>query len=170
MSTVEVRSALERTARIFSKDPAKARAASPAVTAVLENGLVCRISGPSGELRTDMPSAMGGGASAPSPGWLLRSAIASCTATVIAMRAAQLGIALDLLEVSVTSGGDARGMLGLDEAVSAAMTDLRTRVRIGAEGVPDDTLVELVRWAEAHAPVTCTIRGGGIQPVGIELR
>ena len=151
-------------------DPDRAKAPSPTVTTVLEDGLSCRIGGPFGDLRTDMPALLGGGATAPSPGWLLRGAIASCTATVIAMRAAQLGITLDLLEVSVTCGGDARGMLGLDEAVSAAMTDIRVGVRIGAEETPHDVLVELVRWAEAHAPVMCTIRSGHIQPAEIQVR
>lgn len=170
MSTVPIRGALEKTATVLSEDPAKAKSAGPAVTAVLEGGVACRIAGPAGELRTDMPPAMGGRASAPSPGWLLRAALASCTATVVAMRAAQLGVSLDLLEVSVSGEGDARGMLGLDETVSAAMTNIRTRVRIGAEGISSDRLVELVRWAEAHAPVTCTMRNGEVGPAEIEVR
>ena len=170
MSTVSIRGALEKTATILSEDPAKAKSAGPAVTAVLEDGVACRIAGPAGELRTDMPAAMGGRASAPSPGWLLRAALASCTATVVAMRAAQLGISLDLLEVSVSGEGDARGLLGLDEAVSAAMTGLRTRVRIGAEGIPGARLIELVRWAEAHAPVTCTVQNGEVGAAEIEVR
>lgn len=92
MPTAAVRGALEEAARLFAEDPDRAKAPSPAVTAVLEDGLSCRIGGPLGELRTDMPALLGGGATAPSPGWLLRGAIASCTASVIAMRAAQLGI------------------------------------------------------------------------------
>ena len=170
MSTISVREALAKTTEILAEDPAKAKSAGPAVTAVLEGGVACRIAGPAGELRTDMPAAMGGRASAPSPGWLLRAALASCTATVVAMRAAQLGVSLDLLEVSVSGEGDARGMLGLDETVSAAMTNIRTRVRIGAEGISSDRLVELVRWAEAHALVTCAMRNGEVGPAEIEVR
>lgn len=170
MSSASIRRALEETARILSEVPAEAKTTSPAVTAVLEQGLMCRIHGPSGEFRTDMPPAMGGRASAPSPGWLMRAALASCTATVVAMRAAQLGISLGLLEVSVSADSDARGMLGLDETVSAAMTGLRTRVTISAEGIPGDRLIELVRWAEAHAPVTCTVCSGEVGAAEIEVR
>ena len=170
MSSASIRNALEETAKLLTEHPAKARTTSPAVTAILEEGLVCRINGPSGELRTDMPPAMGGRASAPSPGWLMRAALASCTATVIGMRAAQLGISLDLLEVTVSADSDARGMLGLDGAVSAAMTSLRTQVAIGAKNVPGEQLIELVRWAEAHAPVTRTVCSGDVGPAEIEVR
>ncbi len=47
-----------------------------------------------GDLATDMPAAIGGEDSAPTPGWLLRPALASCAVTRIAMEAASRGIAL----------------------------------------------------------------------------
>lgn len=50
-------------------------------TARLVKGLQLEVTGPSGEnALTDMPAAMGGGSSAPTPAWLLRAAIAPCTA------------------------------------------------------------------------------------------
>ncbi|MCE2646861.1 MAG: OsmC family protein [Pseudomonadota bacterium] len=45
------------------------------------------------EVVTDMPVAIGGDDSAPTPGWLLRTALASCAVTRIAMEAASRGIA-----------------------------------------------------------------------------
>jgi uncharacterized OsmC-like protein len=102
MSTISVREALAKTTEILAEDPAKAKSAGSAVTAVLEGGVACRIPGPVGELRTDMPPTMGGRTSTPSPGWLLQTALAFCTATVVAMHATQLGISLDLLEVSMS--------------------------------------------------------------------
>lgn len=124
----------------------------------LVEGLQCEVTGPYGErLITDMPPAMGGKASGPNPGWLLRAAMASCTATVIAMRAAKLGVALEMLEVVVESESDARGILGLDDRVSAALRAMRTRVKI--RGHADaQSLREIVAWAEAHSPVGGTIR------------
>jgi uncharacterized OsmC-like protein len=100
---------------------------------------------------------MGGAASGPNPGWLLRSALASCTATVIAMRAAKLGITLNTLEVSVESESDNRGILGLDESISAGLGAVRSKVKIAANAEPG-SLSELVRWADAHSPVSCTVR------------
>jgi uncharacterized OsmC-like protein len=128
-------------------------------TARLLGELRCEVQGPNGEsVRTDMPPAMGGGASAPSPGWLMRASIASCTATAIAMRAARLGIELTILEVTVESASDNRGLLGLDERVSAGLTAITTRIRIAAQGVPADRLRELAQYGDEHSPMACTAR------------
>ena len=59
-----------------------------------------------------MAESVGGGASAPTPGWLLRSALAACDATLVAMEAARDGVDLTELEVNVESESDFRGVLG----------------------------------------------------------
>jgi uncharacterized OsmC-like protein len=154
-----VREAIEKLGAAISADPAKARGKNASATARLVEGLECEVTGPHGQrLATDMPPAMGGKASAPNPGWLLRSALASCTATVIAMHAAKLGVTLEVLEVTVESDSDLRGILGLDEKISAGHA-VRTTVKI--RGNADaHTLREIVAWAEAHSPVGCTVRDG----------
>jgi uncharacterized OsmC-like protein len=159
MSTTGLREALESIARVIEEQPEKARATGNPATAHLEQGLRMSVTGPNGEsLYTDMPVAVGGGATAARPGWLLRAAVASCTATVIAMRAARLGISLDLLEVSVDSVSDNRGMLGLDDRVSAGMSSIRARVRLSARDASPEQLRELAAWGDAHSPVGCTVR------------
>ena len=86
-------------------------------------------------LVSDMPKAIGGGGATPTPGWFLRAALANCDATAIAMRAAQRGLVLSALEVTVDSQADDRGLLGLRGAgVLPGPTSMR--VRIAAEGVP----------------------------------
>lgn len=159
MSSETVREAIDKLSAAIVADPGKARAKNAPATARVIDGLQCEVVGPRGErLVTDMPPAMGGAATGPNPGWLLRSALASCMATVIAMRAAKLGVTLDSLEVTVESDSDNRGILGLDENVSAALDTLRTVVKIGARDATVDALHEIVAWADAHAPVGCTIR------------
>jgi uncharacterized OsmC-like protein len=160
MSDQSIRTALERLSADISADPAKAKAKITPATARLTEGLKCEVTGPQGQrVQTDMPPAMGGAASAPNPGWYLRGAIASCTATVIAMRAARLGITLETLEVTVDSEADHRGILGLDESISAGQSAVRTTVKI--RGNADaKVLRELVAWAEAHSPVGCTVKDG----------
>lgn len=44
------------------------------------------------------------------------------------MRAARLGVKLETLEVTVDSDSDNRGLLGLDDRVSAGLLSLRTKV------------------------------------------
>jgi uncharacterized OsmC-like protein len=132
MTDSQVRAALERLSQTIADQPEKAKAKHASATAVLESGVRCRVTGSAGEqIATDMPPAMGGNASGPNPGWFFRASLASCCATVIAMRAARLGVNLTTLEVTVESDGDHRGILGLDERISAGMSSLRTTVRIG---------------------------------------
>lgn len=132
----------------------EARYRDSAATAVVEDGLRVRATGPDGAtVVTDMTTGVGGGASAPSPGWLFRAADASCIATLIAMRAAEQGVALDRLEVTVDSESDDYGILGLDEAVPAGPLSMRVHVRVAASGVGEDRLRDIVAWGIDHCPV-----------------
>jgi uncharacterized OsmC-like protein len=159
MSMPRIREAMEHLSAAISADPVKARAKNVPATARLTEGLRCELSGPYDErLVTDMAPAMGGTASGPNPGWLLRGAIASCTATVIAMRAAKLGVRLTSLQVTVETDSDLRGILGLDDKVSAGHGPVRMKVQIGAPTASPDVLREIVTWADRHSPVTCTMR------------
>lgn len=139
--------------------PEKARAKYAPATATLESGLKCRVTGPSGEqIETDMPPALGGAGSGPNPGWFFRASLAACCSTVIAAQAARLGINLTKLEVTVEGEGDNRGMLGLEDAISAGHSAIRTNVRISAQDATFEQLEELVHWGAAHSPVGCTVR------------
>ena len=158
MSHSGIREAIENLSAAIAADPAKARSKNAPATARLTEGLKCEVTGPQGQrAATDMPPAMGGTASAPNPGWYMRGAMASCTATVIAMRAAKLGVTLEALEVTVESDSDNRGLLGLDEQVSAGQEAVRTTVKIRGNA-PAQTLREIVAWADAHSPVGCTVK------------
>ena len=112
---------------------------------------------------------MGGQASAETPGWYMRAGLASCIATMIATRAAQLGITLDSLEVTILSEVDWRGPLGLDDSVVPAMINLQPQVKISAAGVPQAVLSEIVRWGEEHSPVARTIKAGQLAQATINL-
>jgi uncharacterized OsmC-like protein len=159
MANQAIREAIDNVVKIIANNPEKARVKNATAVASLKNGLSFSVSGPNGEtINTDMPKGVGGGGGVPQPGWLVRAALASCTGTVIAMRAAKLGIDLEKLDVSVESHSDNRGMLGLDEGVSAALIGLRAVVHVRAANASRDQLVFLARWADAHSPVACTLR------------
>ena len=158
MNAPDIRKALETLGGAIAADPAKARAKNAPATARLGQGLQCEVTGPySARIVTDMPPAMGGAASGTNPGWFLRAALASCTTTAIAMRAAKLGIKLDALELTVESESDARGLLGLDEKISAGLSAIRCKVKIRGDA-SREALRELVEWGDAHSPVGCTLR------------
>ena len=121
------------------------------------------------ELATDMPAAIGGDDTAPTPGWLLRTALASCAVTRIAMAAAARGITLATLEAHVTSRSDLRGLVGVaapdGSAVPAGPLAMDLHVRIGAPGVDADTLRALVAATPGCSPVTCAVE----QPLAVGL-
>jgi uncharacterized OsmC-like protein len=154
MTMTDIRTALDAARDYLAQHPEDARSTDSAAVATLADGLTVRVTGPAGAtITTDMVRSVGGTESAPSPGWLLRAAEASCVVTLIAMRAAMLGIELDAVEVKVDSVSDDRGLLGIDDAVPAGPLSGRVAVRLTAEGVDRDQLEEIARWGVKHCPV-----------------
>ncbi len=121
--------------------------------AVLEDGLAARVEGDGWSIRTDMSRGVGGKASAASPGWLMRAALASCVATLIAMRAAERGVALRGLRVSVDSESDDRGILGIADDVPAGPLGMRLQVTVEVGDQDESLLREVIEWGFDHCPV-----------------
>lgn len=154
MGTESIQNALEAATDYLAAHPAEARSTDSEAVASLVDGLVVRVTGPGGaSITTDMVTSVGGTATAPSPGWLLRAAEASCVVTLIAMRSAMLGITLETLEVTVDSESDDRGLLGIDESVPAGPLSSRVSVRLAAAGADRVSLEELAQWGVKHCPV-----------------
>lgn len=159
MSQSEIAQAITRSRQYLNDRPEKACSRDSKATAVLEEGLRVRVEGPRGwSLVTDMAPGVGGKGSAPTPGWMLRSASAACLASLIAMRAAEKGVDLSLLEVEVDSESDNRGLLGLGDDIPAGPLGLRTLVRVAAADADDATLRDIVQWADEHSPVDDAVR------------
>ncbi len=164
MGADEIRRAIEAATDYLQRNPDEARSTDSAASASLVDGLVVRVTGPDGAtITTDMVRSVGGTATAPSPGWLLRAAEASCVVTLVAMRAAMLGVTLDTLEVTVDSQSDDRGILGIEEAVPAGPLSSRVSVRLLADGVEPAALEEIAHWGVAHCPVCDAL----VRPVAV---
>lgn len=153
MDIETIRSKLGSLKTYFTEQPEKAVEADSFAEARLTGGLATTVTGPSGQsVESDMPQGIGGGASAPTPGWYLRAGIASCTVTAIALRAADLGVALDHLSVRVDSRSDNRGFIGLDAEAPAGPLEATMTVAIaGAAGEAE--LREIAAWGIAHSPM-----------------
>jgi uncharacterized OsmC-like protein len=104
-----------------------------------------------------MPAGIGGTASAPSPGWFLRAAAASCVASLVAIRAAATGVSLRAVDVTVDSESDDRGILGLDPSIPAGPLSTRIVVAIDAAGLDRQDMEALATWAVQHCPVSDAI-------------
>ena len=148
-----IRSAIEGASRHLSEHPDAAFDTDAAATAVHEEGLRFRVEGPKGALTSDMAKSVGGDATAPTPAWLLRAALASCDASLVAMEAARDGVELTDLEVTVDSDSDFRGILGVDDSVNPGPLRLRVRIQVAANNTTEDELREIVQRAESRSPV-----------------
>ena len=148
-----IRSAIETASGHLTDHPEAAVATDAAATAVREEGLRFRVEGPNGDVISDMAKMVGGGATAPTPGWLLRAALASCDATLVAMEAARGGVELSDLTVTVDSDSDFRGVLGVDDSVNPGPLAVRVRIQLAASNATEDQLREIVQRAESHSPV-----------------
>lgn len=159
--------AIHQAQAYLRQHPDEARYTDSVATAMILDGLHCTVTGPDGStVETDMPASVGGSALAPSPGWLLRAAAASCVATVMTMRAASSDRALTDLKVTVDSESDDRGILALDESVPAG--PLSTRMTVSAGGLDQAELRAIAEWAVKHCPVTDAIARS--VPLTLEVR
>ena len=149
----KIRSAIETASAYLSEHPEAAVSTDAAATAVRDDGLRFRVEGPKGVIVTDMANSVGGGATAPTPAWLMRAALASCDATLVAMEAARDGVELTDLTVTVESESDFRGVLGVDDSVHAGPRSMTVRIELAAADATEEQLREIVERAEARSPV-----------------
>ena len=161
-----IREAVSAPGRYLAEHPAEARYRDSPALARIDSGLAVSVTGRDGaSLLTDMPPGIGGGGTAPSPGWVFRAAVASCVASLVAIRTAVLEIEVTSVEVEVDSESDDRGILGLDETVPAGPYSMRVAVAIDAPGHPTAELDAVARWAVDHCPVSDAVK----RPVPVEL-
>jgi uncharacterized OsmC-like protein len=166
--TDSIRSALGAATEYVAAHPDEARYTDSAATARLAEQLHVVVEGANGErVETDMVSGIGGLGVAPGPGWLYRAAVASCVASLVGMRAAQLALDGVACEITVDSESDDRGILGIDPSVPAGPLSVRITVAIRAVGADAAQLEEVARWAVDHCPVADVTRR--LVPVRVEV-
>lgn len=103
-----------------------------------KDGLNCSTKEGSWCVDSDLPGALGGSGSAPTPGVLLRAALGSCMAMSYVLRAAKHGVALTALRVTVEADSEIAGMLSCDATAPPGYTEIRYHVEIESPAPPDD--------------------------------
>ena len=124
---------------------------------------------PNGErLETDMPPAVGGAGSAPSPGWFLRAARGGLCrlAGNDAGGAARHGAASAARSRS-TPSRTIEASLASTRRCQAGPLSMRVGLRMSAQGIGLDELEELAVWAVDHCPVADAVRRA--IPVHVEV-
>ena len=154
MSIQQIQESVKGVIQYYTENPDQAISEDKVAVSIVENGLRCKATGPNGwELTSDMSKGIGGGATAPTAGWLMRAALANCDATMIALRAAELGVELSTLEVTVGSTSDDRGLVQIDDSIHAGPLNVWVQVKIGSKDASEENLRDIVRWVKKHSPV-----------------
>lgn len=168
--TEGIGAAIANAVEYLTEHPEEAGYTDSSAVAALQEGLRVTVRDPAGRsVTTDMPKGIGGGDTEPSAGWLFRAAIAACDTTLIAMRAAMLGVELTELQVTIDSESDDRGILGIDDGVPAGPLSVRTHVRVAAQDTDERTLRDLVDWAIAHCPVCDATKRAVPVSIGVDV-
>jgi uncharacterized OsmC-like protein len=164
-----IRDAVTKAGTYLAEHPDEARYRDSHARARLREGLRVEVDGPGGEqVQTDMPRGIGGSATSPSPGWFFRSAVASCVASLIGIRAAARGVELGPVEVVADSESDDRGILGLDDSIPAGPLSVKVVVSASAPRAGHAELEAIIRWAVDHCPVTDAVTRA--VPMELEIR
>ena len=113
----------------------------------------------------DEPEALGGGNIAANPVEYALAALGSCQAITYRVWAAQLGIRLDKVEISIDGDIDLRGFFGIDDDIRAGFNAVRVNVSLGG---PESAAryEELAAAVDAHCPVLDLFRN----PVPVERK
>lgn len=158
-----VADAMNRARSVFERRPQAAVSENSVATASWTTGLRTEVRDPYGRVfHTDLPEELGGTNEAPTPGWFFRAGLTSCAATSILMAAADAGVQLDQLVVTIHSVSDARGLLAMPgeqgEAITAAPLDMTLGVTISSPQADDARLRELVAQAMTQSPIPCVVQ------------
>lgn len=157
MSTREmIRDALDRASRTVAQKPSFGQRVYSSV-AIIEDGLSCRMQEKGSFLTADLPRSMGGDDTGPSPSVLFRAAISSCVAMGVKMWAARRDVEINRVEVCVETDSDARGQLGVADAVAPGFGDIRLQIRLESSADPD-LLEEIVQTSMRYSPLIDALR------------
>lgn len=147
--TDTIKTKLERNVRAVTLRPGVGQGTAT-TTARLGDDLNCEIRDGAFTLKAGMSEKYGGDGSAPNPGVLGRSALASCLAIGYAMWAARREIPIEELTVTVEADYDVRGELGVDDSVSPAYTAVRARVSVRSSA-PAADVEAMLEHADRHS-------------------
>ena len=116
---------------------------------------------PDAVFRCGAHPAVGGDGDVPCSGDLLLAALAACQETTLRMVAANMGIDLEDLEVSIEGDWDPRGTLAMGKEFPIGISAIRAHTRVVVRGDERGERAErLLRSAERYCVVLNTLRAG----------
>ncbi len=118
----------------------------------LTDGLACVTTEKSWTIESDMPEVAGGADTGPTPGVLMRAALASCLAIGYKTRACRLGVQLTSVTVTVSSDSALVGHLDLDSDVRPGYSEARYHVEIESSATESE-IDRVINEADQLSPI-----------------
>jgi uncharacterized OsmC-like protein len=150
--TERIVAALERLRSALASRPELGRASVNVSVSELRDGIRCVSHEKSFRVESGLGTALGGDGAAPSPAALVRAAFGACLAMGYQLRAAEAGVDLRAVRVTVESESDVRGMLGSGGGEPPGFSGLRYHVEIDSPA-PADELTRIVELGDRYSPV-----------------
>lgn len=138
---VHIRTCQEQVVQYLTENPDQSFATST-IRGTASDGLTCQVTQGKHHVAMDMGLAMGGTATAPTPGFFAKAGIVGCIAIATKMTAARLGLHFRSVHVEIETDTDSLAVFGTGER-NAAPLDMRIRILIDSEE-PDDQIDALV--------------------------
>ena len=146
-----ISAALQRLNGTLARRPDFGHHTGSSVT-TLGEGLRCETEAHGWTIASDMRPAFGGEGSAPTPTVLLNSALGACLAIGYQLRAAEHGIELTSVRVTVETDSELGGMLRCDASAPPGFTEIRYRVELESPAGTTE-LERIVDLADRLSPV-----------------
>jgi uncharacterized OsmC-like protein len=145
-----IAAALERVESVLQKRPDFGRETSRSVTTLVE-GLRCACEEGDWRVQTDLPAALGGGESGPTPGMLGRAALGSCLVMGYQLHASRLGVELTSIRVEIEADFDNGAMLFLESDARPGYSEVRYHVDI-VSPAPDELVLKVLDEGDVLSP------------------
>lgn len=147
----KIKTAVERIKKALSLKPALGKGTGISKVR-MTNGLTCEIEEGSWKFIADMPESVGGNSRGPTPGVYGRAALGSCVAIGYMMKAAEMNITIDRLEVEVQADYDDGALFGTAEKnVPPGYLEVRYTVNIESDA-PKEKIIHMLNEADLHSP------------------
>jgi len=155
MTDEESRRAQERVISVYKRRGSAGQSMASGSASIAE-GMRCEFTQGEHKAISDMPEIVGGGGTAPTPGFYARASIAGCVAIGIKMTAIRAGITLRKVTVDLEMDFDDGASLGVGDR-SAAPLETRLAIRIDTDA-PQAAVEDLVSQALAIDPYYLALR------------
>ncbi len=110
------------------------------------------------EVRVGLHPAAGGDGTLPCPGDVLAASLAACQELTVRMVAANMGIELQDVRVTVTCRSDLRGTLAIDRSTKVGIQQMDVRTHVRVRGGDPERARRLLAAAERYCSILDTLR------------